>query len=438
MGNAPLSEASVHIEQSYDPPRGPRSFAPFEWMVALRYLRSRKANGFVSIIALFSFLGIMLGVATLIVVMSVMNGFHRELMDKIVGINGHAFLQAAEAPFTNWDDVATKTASLPGVKLAIPMVESAAGVSSQFAQSGALVRGIREKDILRLPGVSGNVRDGTLNGFDKAEGVAIGQRLAENLGVRVGDKVSLLIAKGAQTPFGVAPRIKAYPVVAIFQIGMSEFDNLFIYMPLSEAQAFFNKENEATVVEAFVDEPDKMDVFRGEVEKAMASPLIVTDWRQRNKTFFETLQVEKNILFIILTLIVVVAAFNIISGLTMLVKDKTADIAILRTMGATRGAVLRIFLIIGASIGIAGTTAGFLFGLALAKNLDAIRTLLNKLLQTNLFPAEFYFLSRLPSIVEPREVAIVVVMTLVLAVLASVYPAWKAASLDPIEALRHE
>jgi lipoprotein-releasing system permease protein len=434
-----LSDASVQFDDdAVASPRGPRSFAPFEWMVAARYLRARKASGFVSIIALFSFLGIMLGVATLIVVMSVMNGFHRELMDKIVGINGHAFLQAVETPFTDWDEVSSKTSALPDVRLAIPMVEGAAGVSSQFAQSGALVRGIREQDIVRLPGIVGNVRDGTLQGFDKAEGVAIGQRLAENLGVRVGDKVSVLIAKGAQTPFGVAPRIKAYPIVAIFQIGMSEFDNLFVYMPLAEAQAFFNKGNEATVVEAFVDDPDKMDEFRVQLEKGIARPLIVTDWRQRNKTFFETLQVEKNILFIILTLIVIVAAFNIISGLTMLVKDKTSDIAILRTMGATRGAILRIFLIIGASIGIAGTAAGFLLGLALAKNLETIRSLLNSLLHTNLFPAEFYFLSRLPSIVDPREVAIVVVMTLVLAVLASIYPAWKAASLDPIEALRHE
>jgi lipoprotein-releasing system permease protein len=433
-----LSDYASPIDDAASPRRGRRAFAPFEWMFALRYLRARRADGFVSIIALFSFLGIMLGVATLIVVMSVMNGFHRELMDKIVGINGHAFLQAAETPLTDWDDVAKKTASLPGVKLAIPMVEGAAGVSSQFGQSGAFVRGIREQDIKRLPGIIGNVRQGTLEGFDQAGGVAIGQRLAESLGVRVGDKISVLIAKGAQTPFGVAPRIKAYTVGAIFQIGMSEFDTVFVYMPLTEAQAFFNKENEATVVEAFVDDPDEMDGFRGAVEKSIARPLIVTDWRQRNKTFFDTLQVEKNVLFIILALIVVVAAFNIISGLTMLVKDKTSDIAILRTIGATRGAVLRIFLIIGASIGVAGTTAGFLLGLALAKNLDAIRLVLNKLLHANIFPAELYFLSHLPSIVDPHEVGTVVAMTLILAVLASIYPAWKAASLDPIDALRHE
>jgi lipoprotein-releasing system permease protein len=407
-------------------------------MVALRYLRARRGGGSVSIIALFSFLGIMLGVATLIVVMSVMNGFHRELMDKILGVNGHAFLQAVETPFTDWNEVAAKTSTLPGVKLALPMVEGAAGVSTQFGQSGVLARGVREQDIARLPGVASNIRDGTLKGFDGAEGVAIGARLAETLGVRVGDKVSLLIAKGAQTPFGVAPRIKAYPVVAIFQIGMSEFDNVFVYMPLPEAQAFFNKDNEVTLVEVFVDDPEAMDVFRANVEQSLKRPLIVTDWRQRNKTFFDTLQVEKNILFIILTLIVIIAVFNIISGLTMVVKDKTRDIAILRTMGATRGSVLRIFLIIGAAIGSAGAVAGFLLGLALAKNLDTIRVVLNKLLDLNLFPAELFFLSRLPAIVEPREVAAVIVMTLAFAVLASIYPAWKAASLDPVEALRSE
>lgn len=282
------------------------------------------------------------------------------------------------------------------------------------------------------------MRDGTFNGFDKAGGLAIGARLAEQLGVGVGDKVSLIIAKGAQTPFGVMPRIKAYPVVAIFSIGMSEFDSLFLYMPLAEAQAFFNRGNEVTVVEAFVKDPEKIDDLRTAVGKLITRPLMLQDWRERNKTFFDTLQVEKNILFIILMLIVVVAAFNIVSGLTMLVKDKTKDIAILRTMGATRGAVLRIFLIVGASIGVLGDLFGFVLGLALAKNLESIRTMLNQLMHLNLFPAEFYFLSRLPSIVEPGGVALVVGMAFALAILASIYPAWKAASLDPVEALRSE
>ena len=215
----------------------------------------------------------------------------------------------------------------------------------------------------------------------------------------------------------------------LFGLGRAEFDNLFVYMPLPETQNFFNKENEVTTIETFVENPEAMDAFRRDVEKNVSRPVMITDWRQMNKTFFETLQVEKNILFIILTLIIIVAAFNIVSGLTMLVKDKTRDIAILRTMGATRGSVLRIFLIIGASIGSAGALVGFLLGLLLAKNLDAIRLLLNKLLDANLFPAELYFLSRLPSIVEPREVTLVVGMTLTLAMLASIYPAWKAASL---------
>jgi lipoprotein-releasing system permease protein len=419
-------------------PAGAKPFAAFEWTVALRYLFARASDGFVSVIALFSFLGIVLGVATLIVVMSVMNGFHHELMSKILGVNGHAFVQSVEQPFADWGEVTAKIAKFPGVKLAAPMVEGAAGVSSPYQQSGVLARGVREADLKALPGVVGNLRDGTFEGFDRAGGVAIGARLAETLVVRVGDSVSLLTAKGAQTPFGVTPRMKSYPIVAIFSIGMSEFDSLFVYMPLAEAQAFFNHDDDVTLIEVFVDDPEKIDAFRTALATTVTQPLIVTDWRQRNKTFFDTIQVERNILFIILMLIVVVAAFNIVSGLTMLVKDKTKDIAILRTMGATRGAVLRIFLIIGASIGVVGDLFGFGLGLMLAKNLENIRALLNKALHANLFPAEFYFLSQLPSIVDPSGVALVVGMAFVLAILASIYPAWKAASLDPVQALRSE
>jgi lipoprotein-releasing system permease protein len=416
---------------------GTRAFAPFEWMIALRYLRARRASGFVSVIALISFLGITVGVAALIVVMSVMNGFHKELLDKIIGVNGHIFLQAADTPLTDYAKVAADAKRVHGVDLAIPLVEGAAGVSSTFNQAGALVRGIREADLKQLPGIAGHVKVGTLDGFDTSGGVAIGQGLAETLSLRVGDNITVLTAKGVQTPFGTAPRIKSYPVRAIFQIGMSQFDNLFVYMPLPEAQVFFNRENEATVIELFLSDPEKIDEVRQAIDLSAGRPMIMTDWRERNKTFFDALKVERNVMFIIVTLIVLVAALNIISGLIMLVKDKSADIAILRTMGATRGAIMRIFLITGTSIGIAGTFAGFLIGLVIAENVEAIRSGMNSLLHANLFPAELYFLSRLPSVVDPGDVITVVAMTMSLSILATLYPSWRAARLDPVEALRH-
>ena len=415
-----------------------RAFAGFEWMLAMRYLRARRAQGFVSVIAMFSFLGIMLGVATLIVVMSVMNGFHKELLDKIVGINGHVFVQAADLPLTDYEPVADRLRKVPGVALAIPMIEGAAGVSSPYGQSGALVRGIKEDDIKKLPGIAGNVRLGSLDDFDDGGGVAIGQRMADQLSLRVGDTITILTAKGAQTPFGIAPRIKSYPVRAIFKIGMSEFDGVFVYLPLAEAQTYFNKDSEVSVIEVFLSDPDKIDATRLKIDEAAGRPVIMTDWRQRNETFFNALKVERNVMFIILTLIVLVAALNIISGLTMLVKDKARDIAILRTMGAGRGSVLRVFLLTGTSIGVAGTFAGVVLGLLLALNIESIRAALNSMLNTNLFPAELYFLSRLPSIVDPKEVMLVVAMTLILSVVASIFPAWRAAKLDPVEALRYE
>ncbi|MGB8277649.1 MAG: lipoprotein-releasing ABC transporter permease subunit [Methylovirgula sp.] len=409
-------------------------------MIAARYLRARRAEGYVSVIAGFSFLGIMLGVATLIVVMSVMNGFHKELLDKIVGINGHIFLQAADAPLTDYDAVAKRASSVPGVDLAIPMVEGSAFASSPFSQGGAgvLVRGVSGTDIRRLPGIAGHLKSGTLDGFEASGGAAIGQRLADNLNLRVGDQIKIITAAGAQTPFGVVPRVKAYPIVEIFQIGMAEFDSIFVYLPLPEAQAFFNKDKEVSVIELFLHDPEKIDALRPAIEAAVQRPVIMTDWRERNRTFFDALNVERNVMFVILTLIVLVAALNIISGLIMLVKDKSHDIAILRTMGATRGAIMRIFLITGASIGICGTFAGFLLGLAVADNVEPIRQLLNRLLHANFFPAELYFLSRLPAVVDPRDVVAVVGMTLILSILATIYPSWRAARLDPVEALRYE
>lgn len=418
-------------------PTGTKPFSLFEWMLAGRYLRTRRREGFVSVIAGFSFLGIMLGVATLIVVLSVMNGFRKELLDKIVGINGHIFVAPIESPLTDYAEVAQRIAVVPGVKRAIPLVEGQAFGSSQYNGSGVLVRGIRGEDIRRIDYIANNLRQGTLENFENGEGVAIGRRLAEALSLQAGDTFTLITPRGAATPFGTAPRVKGYPVKAIFEIGMSEFDSSFVYMPLAEAQAYFNRQNDVQLIEVFLENADRVDEARAAIEAAAGRQILMTDWRQRNRTFFGALEVERNVMFLILTLIVLVAALNIISGLIMLVKDKSEDIAILRTMGATRGAIMRVFLITGASIGIVGTIAGFALGLVLALNVESIRNFISHLTNTNLFPAELYFLSRLPADVDPREVITILVMAMVLSLLATLYPSWRAAKLDPVEALRY-
>lgn len=437
--SATTSEDAAATGATPKPARGAgRPFAPFEWMVALRYLRPRRSTGFVSVLAVLSFLGVLLGVAQLIVVMSVMNGFRKELLDKIIGVNGHLFVQAAETPLTDYQEVTDRLAKVKGVTIVLPMVEGQALGSSPYQSSGVLVRGVRESDIKRLPGVGSGVQLGTLDGFDANGGVAIGQRLAEHLSLRVGDSLTLVSPKGAQTPFGTAPRIKSYPVQAIFRIGMSEFDATLVYMPLEEAQLYFNREGEANLVEAFVEDPDRMDEIRARIEASIGRPAILTDWRQRNKTFFDALAVERSVMFIILTMNIIVSALGIVSGLIMLVKDKGRAIGVLRTMGATRGAVMRIFLLIGAGIGVAGTAAGVAVGLAIARNLEPIRTFLNRVFGLNLFPKDLYFLSHLPSDVRAGDVLGVMALALGLAFLATLYPSWRAARLDPVEALRYE
>ncbi|MEI2386105.1 lipoprotein-releasing ABC transporter permease subunit [Breoghania sp. JC706] len=419
-------------------PSATRPFAAFEWMLAGRYLRARRRETFISIIAGFSFIGIMLGVATLIIVMAVMNGFRGELISKILGINGHLLVQPIDSPLDDYDAVASRLESVPGVRFAMPFVEGQGLVSGPAGAFGALVRGVTQHDLDRLPLVSSKLVAGSLDNFDKAGGIAIGSRMARSLGVVVGDTVTLVTPRGSVTPMGVTPRIKGYKVVAIFEIGMSEYDGTIAFLPFPEAQLYFNMDGQATAIDVFLNDPDAISGMRDTIEEAAGRPCIVTDWRQRNTTFFSALEVERNVMFLILTLIVIVAALNIISGLTMLVKDKSHDIAILRTMGATRGAILRIFMITGASIGTFGTLAGLLLGWIVCLNIESIRQFISWLTRTELFSPELYFLSKMPADMNAGETTSVVVMALVLSFLATLYPAWRAARLDPVEALRYE
>jgi lipoprotein-releasing system permease protein len=417
---------------------GTRAFSLVEWLIAGRYLRARRREGFISVIAGFSFLGIALGVATLIIVMAVMNGFRQELLTKILGVNGHIIVQAVGAPFTDYAAVAARIDRAPGVVRALPIVEGQALASSPSSTSGVLVRGERAIDLEATPLVASNIKSGTLDNFDRSGGVAIGARLAEQLGLRVGDILTLVSPRGAVTPMGTTPRIKGYPVKAIFEVGMSEYDSTIVFMPLAEAQVYFNHPGAATSVLVYVKNPDDVDAMRNEILDAASRQALVFDWRQRNSTFFSALEVERNVMFLILTLIVLVAALNIVSGLIMLVKDKGQDIAILRTMGASRGLVLRVFLITGAAIGVTGTLTGLVIGVLVADNIDTIRQFISQISGTQLFSPEIYFLSHLPADLDPAETASVVVMALVLSFLATLYPAWRAARLDPVEALRYE
>ena len=418
--------------------KSPSAFSPFEWMVALRYLRARRKEGFISVIAGFSFLGITLGVATLIIVMAVMNGFRQELFDKMLGLNGHVVVHSLDPNFTNYDDIAGKIRAVPGVKYALPLIEGQVMVSTTTSSTGALVRGLRETDLKELKAVSGNIRFGTLDGFDNKDGVALGTRLANDLNVKVGDYVTLLTPRGASTALGTAPRVKRYPVVAIFEIGMSEYDSSILFMPLAEAQRYFSHPDSVTVLEVVLDSPDEVSDLGPKILETGGRTIYVSDWRQRNATFFTALQVERNVMFLILALIVLVAALNIISGLIMLVKDKGRDIAILRTMGASRGSVMRIFFITGASIGIVGTLAGLLIGVLVCANIERLREFIGWITDTELFSPELYYLSQLPAEMDTGETVSVVIMALVLAVLATLYPSWRASRLDPVEALRYE
>jgi len=413
-------------------------FSPFERMVAFRYLRPRRQEGFVSVIAIFSLLGIALGVATLIIVMSVMNGFRAELMGRILGINGHLAVYGNAGPLPDFDGLASKLKTIQGVVHVAPQVEGQILATGQGGRSsGALVRGLRPADLAAQSLVSSHIVQGTLAGF-KDDNVIIGDRLAQRLGIRIGDDVTILSPQGNATPFGTVPRIKAYRVAGTFDVGMYEYDSSIIFVPLPAAQLFFRLPDQVSSLEVFLADPDMAVTAGRAVQAVLGTSGRILDWQQANSSLMTAVEVERNVMFLILTLIIVVAAFNIISSMIMLVKDKGRDIAILRTMGATRGMILRIFMLSGASIGVIGTFLGFLLGLGFAKNIESIRQFVQSIAGVSVFDPTVYFLSQLPAKVDTNEVAVVVGMGLGLSFLATIYPAWRAARLDPVEALRYE
>jgi len=412
-------------------------FGTFERMIAFRYLRARRQEGFISVIAGFSLLGIGLGVATLIIVMSVMNGFREEFLSKILGVNGHLAVYGTQGSLGNYDAISAKIALVPGVVAVHPLVEGQVLVSSSGHAIGALVRGESIADLKSQPLIASHIEAGSLDAVDE-DSILIGDELARSMAVRLGDSLTLLSPDGNPTAFGTTPRVKTYKIAAIFNVGQYQYDSSMVLMPLASSQLFFKVPNAATTLEVFVKDPDNIGPITRDVRQAAGPGTRVLDWTQQQSAFFNAIQTERNVMFLILTLIIVVAAFNIISSMIMLVKDKTKDIAILRTMGATQGMILRIFFLAGASVGVLGTILGFGLGLAFAENIEAIRQILQHFTGTNLFNSEIYFLSTLPAKVEPDEVGLVVGMAFALSFLATIYPSWRAARLDPVEALRYE
>jgi lipoprotein-releasing system permease protein len=413
------------------------AFSPFERMMAGRYLRARKAEGFVSVIAGFSFLGIMLGVATLIIVMSVMNGFREELVGRILGLNGHLNVYSVGGPMTDYEAVAAKIRNTAGVESVRPMIEGQVLVSVNGAASGAMVRGVAKEDFVTKPILATGITAGNPGNFEE-NNVAIGSEMARKMNLKIGDSITILSPKGKATPFGSVPRSGSYTVAIVFDVGMYEYNAGFVFMPLPAAQKFFMMEGAVNTLEIMANSPMDITRVKEDVAFAVGGEGKVYDWRDANKSFINALNVERNVMFLILTLIIIVAAFNIISSMIMLVKDKGKDIAIMRTMGASRSMMLRIFILTGASIGFAGTLTGALLGIAFATNIESIRRFLENLTNTELFADEIYFLSKLPAKIEWEEVTVVVGMALVISIAATIYPAWRASRLDPVEALRYE
>lgn len=414
-------------------------FTPLERLLAFRYLRSRRSEGFISVIAWFSFAGITLGVATLIIVMSVMNGFRAELVNRILGLNGHLGISSTLA--NGIDDYETLTSYIaqnPNILAATPQIESQVLVSANNVTIGAVVRGVIWSDLAIRAPLWDSITDEIITRFRDDKAILIGKTMARNLNLAQGDSITLLAPKGRTTAFGSIPARQSFIIGGIFDVGMHEYDSSFVFMPLPAAQKFFSMPDRVSGIELYINDPDDAPIVKAEMTRILPEKTAVFDWMDRNRNFLNALQVERNVMFLILTLIILVAAFNIISSMIMLVRSKNADIAVLRTMGLGRTSLLKIFLLTGTSIGIIGTIVGSLLGLLFCWNIEGIKSFIENLTGSELFSAEIYFLSKLPAVVEPTEVGVVIVMTLTLSLLASLYPAWRACAIAPAEVLRYE
>ena len=422
-------------------PAGP--FSAWERAIAFRYLRARRKQGGVALVSMISFFGVMAAVAVLIIVMSVMNGFRSELLGRILGFNPHLYVSG---PLMNdparVDQALARIRKVRGVTQAIPMIEAEAMVIGQGQVTGAVVRGIRPEDLRRTPIIAEHIKPGSMQGFGEGDYggdmVIVGSRLAAQVEVRAGDQITLVSPCPAATAFGCNPTQKAYTAGGLFTVGMSQYDQTYIYMPLAQAQVLFGRDQAVDVIEVKVADPDRASDLRTAIAAAAGPEAIVATWQDKNESFFTALQTERNVMRLILLLIVLVAALNIISGLWMLVKNKGRDIAILRSMGATQGAILRIFFMSGAAIGVLGTLAGFVVGALFCIYIKQIQAFVQWMTGSDVFNADVYFLSHIPAKIDWVEVSGIMAAALAMSFLAVLFPAWRASRIDPVEALRYE